>query len=105
MFAFDMMLFIIAVVIAGVFSSIADATSPHDIVDTEDKYLVVLKPDVDLVKHVTRIRGVHVDKGYGGGFAGPGDNYTIEMFKAYSGHFHTAFVDYLERHNDVAYVE
>ncbi|KAF2156915.1 subtilisin-like protease SUB2 [Myriangium duriaei CBS 260.36] len=84
-------------------------TLPSPALDISDRYIVTLKPNIDLTQHLNFIQALHqktfANEEGGALFEGLSHNWTIQSFKAYAGHFPPAIVEQLEAHQDVANVE
>ncbi|KAF2153294.1 subtilisin-like protein [Myriangium duriaei CBS 260.36] len=79
------------------------------VVDVTDRYIVTLKPSVDVEKHMTYVQDIHkaalAKRQDGHGFEGVTHNYNITGYNGYAGHFDEAVIEQLKHHDDVDFVE
>ncbi|GAM91295.1 hypothetical protein ANO11243_093430 [Dothideomycetidae sp. 11243] len=70
--------------------------------DPADKYIVTLKPNVDVQTHVRYVHALHSSHSRSRGIM---RQYETAGFQGYNGHFNQSFIQQLREHKDVASVE
>lgn len=83
---------------------------PHRSINTDptDRYIVVLKPSIDLASHLTLVHDLHDKtkrKAKAAVYGGVTHTYNISTFQAYAGHFSTNVAEQLRHHDDVLHFE
>ncbi|KAF2152234.1 oryzin precursor [Myriangium duriaei CBS 260.36] len=82
---------------------------PEQGLDQSDKYIVTLKPGVDVLQHLALVRHIHArnqkHKPHNGIYHGITYHYSISDFQAYAGHFHPDAVDQIKSIEDVEDIE
>ncbi|GAM83797.1 hypothetical protein ANO11243_017870 [Dothideomycetidae sp. 11243] len=71
--------------------------------DLSDRYIVSLKPGIDMDKHLSFVQDLHnssMGTVEGKTFGGVSHEFNIGDFKAYAGHFDPAVVEKLKNHED-----
>ena len=97
-------------VVVGLVPLLQAKAVPHNavITDPTDRYIVTLRPDVDMHKHMDLVHDLHTKtkaKRVNSVFSGVTHTYNISDFQAYAGHFSTNVIEQLRHHDDVDIVE
>ncbi|KAF2149186.1 alkaline serine protease Alp1 [Myriangium duriaei CBS 260.36] len=99
-------------VLAGLLFDVATAAiipqSLDGSLDLSDRYIISLKPNTDLEKHIILVQELHSRSNIQGNataFAGVTQQYNIGKYRGYAGHFSVALVAQLKLHQDVDIVE
>ncbi|GAM89129.1 hypothetical protein ANO11243_071640 [Dothideomycetidae sp. 11243] len=84
------------------------AVDRHDL-DMSNRYVVTLKPDADVAKHLNMVRQLHTaansQREFGKRFEGISHHYNISDFQGYAGHFDSGLIEHLKNHDAVEDVE
>ena len=87
----------------------ANAAPEEAATDVSDRYIITLKSDVDVPKHMSLVEALHSDylakRTDARVFGGVDNQYNISDFQAYAGHFHGDVVEQLRDHEDVDAIE
>ncbi|KAF2152862.1 subtilisin-like protein [Myriangium duriaei CBS 260.36] len=92
-------------VVATALFVVVSAAALNGTVDVADRYIVVLKQNVNITNHLSFVEGAHDRSADRYPFAGLDHKVAIGNWQAYAGHFKAPFVIQLESHPDVAYIE
>lgn len=97
------------VIAAALASHVAAVPVQQPSVDVSDRYMITLKPKVDLLQHLTMVDDLHgstISSTIGAkAFRGHIWTYNVTGFQGYAGHFHPNTIKQLRAHSDIDAVE
>ncbi|GAM84754.1 hypothetical protein ANO11243_027550 [Dothideomycetidae sp. 11243] len=103
-------LFFSALVTSTPLAQFGEAFGPGDQqthFNVQDRYIVILKPDVDVHNHMDYVQTLHAQSVPTDSkqFEGVVCQYNISDFQGYAGHFPESLIDHIRHHRDVMSVE
>ncbi|KAF2147923.1 oryzin [Myriangium duriaei CBS 260.36] len=84
-------------------------TSPEDLFDVTDKYIVSLKPEVNVSRHMIILQDLQIKmrakRADGPIFTGVSHQYLIGDYQGYAGHFDKSVIEQLQHYEDIVAIE
>ncbi|KAF2153576.1 subtilisin-like protein [Myriangium duriaei CBS 260.36] len=74
-----------------------------NIYDLSDKWIISLKPEVNITNHMNMVEKLHTQDMYT--FSGISHKYDFAGYRGYAGHFNKSLIDQMRQHEDVQVVE
>ncbi|GAM91357.1 hypothetical protein ANO11243_094060 [Dothideomycetidae sp. 11243] len=74
-------------------------------VDATDRYIITLRPNVNLDQHLQSVEQLHTSEVDSAVFEGISTNFTIGDLTGYAGHFPNSLITHLQSHPEVSRVE
>lgn len=83
------------------------APNHHVAVNVKDKYIVTLKPDVNVQDHLDFVQQLHTSTALADGenFKGITHQYNISTFQGYAAHLPSSIISQLQSHPDIATID